>query len=544
MSTITEAITRLLRGPRASRLLQAVGIDPKRYWLLMDLFDLLSERGEMLDQLGRNGVALKAAAWIYFAMSSLISLVSVATRADLAAHFSLFLVFTGFIMLSILLPETSNSLLNPVEGLVLAHQPINGATYTAAKLTHLAWIVLYLVLGLNAVPALAGLLLNGSSWSYPFVHLLAATAVGSVVALSCCALFGWLMRIVPVRRLKAAGQLAAMLPFLCIIWMSNVQRILAHSHLRRWLSAQAVAGWVLGAAIGVIAAAIVVLGIRSLSADYLIRVSSMVRGGPSAGAKTRRSPMGGIAARFFGGQASRAGFAFVSRMMLRDWEFRRQMLPLMILPFMGLASMYATGFRIDPFSGRFTLMHILPHIFGTVLFFICIFLPYGSDYKGAWIFLLVPARAFAGFARGVYALLWVEVIVIPHVVLLISLAWFWGIWHAGLFVAYSLAAASVYLALELRLIDGPPFCKQADPARGAILLPMMIGGGIVMAIAVGVQYFLVFRSPALVLLTTAVAGVAAWFLTRSSLGAFEVSIRYHLGLLSAESGTLYQEIAV
>jgi hypothetical protein len=73
---------------------------------------------------------------------------------------------------------------------------------------------------------------------------------------------------------------------------------------------------------------------------------------------------------------------------------------------------------------------------------------------------------------------------------------------------------------------------------------MMIGGGIVMAIAVGVQYFLVFRSPALVLLTTAVAGVAAWFLTRSSLGAFEVSIRYHLGLLSAESGTLYQEIAV
>ena len=38
---------------------------------------------------------------------------------------------------------------------------------------------------------------------------------------------------------------------------------------------------------------------------------------------------------------------------------------------------------------------------------------------------------------------------IPHVILLISLAWFWGIWHAGLFVAYSLAAASVYLALEL-----------------------------------------------------------------------------------------------
>jgi hypothetical protein len=45
-------------------------------------------------------------------------------------------------------------------------------------------------------------------------------------------------------------------------------------------------------------------------------------------------------------------------------------------------------------------------------------------------------------------------------------------------------------------------------------------------------------------MTTAAAGIAAWFLTRSSLGAFEVAIRYELSLLSAESGTLYQEIAV
>jgi len=76
------------------------------------------------------------------------------------------------------------------------------------------------------------------------------------------------------------------------------------------------------------------------------------------------------------------------------------------------------------------------------------------------------------------------------------------------------------------------------------MLPMMIGGGIVAAIAVGLQCLLVFRSPAIVIMTTAVIAIAAWFLTRSSLGAFEVSIRYRLGMLSAESGTFYQEIAV
>jgi hypothetical protein len=359
MNTITEAITRRLRGPRASRLLEIGGIDPKRYWLLMDLFDELSERGEMLDQLGRNGVALRSAAWLYFAVSGLLSLLLVTTRTDLAEYSSTFLVFTAFVLLSVLLSETGNSLVNPVEGLVLAHQPINGATYTAAKLTHLARIILYLVPGLNAVPALAGLMLKEARWSFPFLHLLAATAVGTVAALLCCALFGWLIRFIPVRRLKAAGQLAGTLPFIAVPWMSNVQDLLARSHPRRWLPAQAPARVGVVVALGSLALTIVVLGIRSLSADYLIRVSSMVRGGSAAGATARKSRMGGIVARFFGGQASRAGFAFVSRMMLRDWQFRRQMVPLLILPLVGLAPLYASSWRADPFSGRFTPIHLL-----------------------------------------------------------------------------------------------------------------------------------------------------------------------------------------
>ena len=63
-----------------------------------------------------------------------------------------------------------------------------------------------------------------------------------------------------------------------------------------------------------------------------------------------------------------------------------------------------------------------------------------------------------------------------------------------------------------------------------------------MAVAVGLQYFLVFRSPAVVAAVTVVVGAAAYFLTRWSLEAFAASIRFHLGLLSAESGTFYKEI--
>ena len=131
-----------------------------------------------------------------------MTLLYIAVGVDETTYASNFLVFNAVVLLSVLLPETSNSLLNPAEGLVLAHQPINGATYTAAKLTHLARIVFYLALGLNAIPAAAGLLVRGTNWSYPFMHLLAALAAGLFEALLCCALFGWLMRFVPVRRLE------------------------------------------------------------------------------------------------------------------------------------------------------------------------------------------------------------------------------------------------------------------------------------------------------------------------------------------------------
>jgi hypothetical protein len=100
----------------------------------------------------------------------------------------------------------------------------------------------------------------------------------------------------------------------------------------------------------------------------------------------------------------------------------------------------------------------------------------------------------------------------------------------------------VYLALELRLIEGVPFGKPVDTSRGMVLLPMMIGGALVIGVVVALQHFLLFHSRPLVLAVTLLAAAAAWFLTRGSLHTFEVSIRYHLGLVSQESTLLYKEI--
>ena len=185
-----------------------MGIDPKRYWLLMDLFGQLSDRREILNQLGRDSSTLQVFSWVYFALMSFFGLVFALMGMAVATYFWFLMGITAFFLLGILIPETSNSLVNPIEGLILAHQPIDGATYTAAKLSHLVRILLYLVPGLSVGPALAGLLLKDAPWFYPLLHVAAAFAVGIVVALLCCAVFGWLIRFVPPRRLKAAGQVA------------------------------------------------------------------------------------------------------------------------------------------------------------------------------------------------------------------------------------------------------------------------------------------------------------------------------------------------
>jgi len=325
MRAIWQAMRDLLRGPRASRVLRILGIDARQFWLLVDLFDELGEREEILDRLGTNGVALKLLARVYCVLSVFISLLLIVAQPPVAGDSMVFLLLNAFVLLPVLLPETANSLVNPVEGLVLAHQPINGATYTAAKLARLGRIVLYLVTGLDVVPALAGATLKGSGWPYPFFHLGAAFAVGVLDALLCCALFGWLIRFMPPRRLKAAAQLAGALPFLSMM-LPQLVRPLARADIRNWLPAGPVFRWGLAVALAAVAGGGVVFGIRALSADYLIRVSGMMRGGSTAGSKTRRSWIAGIVARCFGGKAARAGYAFVSRMMLRDWRFRLALL--------------------------------------------------------------------------------------------------------------------------------------------------------------------------------------------------------------------------
>ena len=524
-----------------SPMLGRFGVNPRHYWLLMDLFRQVSERREILGQLGQDTGALKAVGLLYFGLSALMAVFLVVTQMDPLLYMAIFVGYSGFVMFTVMLAETGNSLVNPAEGLVLAHQPVTGATYTAAKLSHLLRIVLYLTLGLNLAPALIALQLNKASWVYPLLHLAGAFAVGLTDALLCCAFYGWLLRFVPATRAKAAAQYADAAPWVLIIGMQNVRLLLPKQLPKLPLPRDPNA--LLALKIGIVLAvvAVIVFGLRSLSADYLVKVASIAHGGSSRKASVRQSLLGKMVTRWFGGPPGLAGFEYTRRMMVRDWQFRKMMLGLLPTLVMSVAFLWR-DWRKSPFQGDFTGVHLVPHAMGFLLFMICVALPYGGGFKCNWTFLIAPSTVFNRFVRGMWAQLWFRLVLIPHLFLLALWSWTWGLWQSALFVAFSVALSTLYLGLVLRLVDGIPFGKQGDSKRGAQLLPLMMAGGLGIAAAVALQHFVLFRWPVAVLVATPFVGFVAWGLTKSSLAAVADAIRFSLGLESQEVGSGYVEL--
>jgi len=538
---LNRFLRRILRGPFTARLLKACGVNPVHYWLLVDLFGRLSERNEFMTQLGHSGIALKTMAWFYFVFLSAVGIILVFARLSLPFYFSIFLGITAMFLLALLISETNNSLVNPEEGLVLAHQPIDGATYTAAKLSHLARILFYIVPALNVVPALAGLWLPGAPWFYPFLHMGAAFAVGLLIGLFSCALFGWLIRFVPAPSLKTVGKWTELIVWMSFIWLPQGFRFLPRFRSSFLL---AMPQWLL-VVLAVVAAAVIVssliMGLRSLSVDYMLRVSSIVHGSASARRQPRQRRKASTVSGWFGGQPGSAAFKFILQMMPREWHFIRQVaafVPLLIF----ISIWMAQGVGVSPFSRHFSSWHVFPHIFGLMFYMICSVISYGNNYKGSWIFLLASAGALERFAHGVFGLLWIGFVVVPHLLAFAFLASLWGAGSTAVFIAYSLAVASFYLGLTLRLIEGVPFTRQPQVSGNYMMLPMLLAASVVIAGAVALQYFFVFRSTLAVLAATALIAVAAWFLARISLRRLAETMRFTLGIVSGESKFLYQEI--
>ena len=537
---------RLFRGPEFAALLRRCGIEPRRYWILVDLFETLGKRQEFA-RMGSDAYSMRTLTLIWFFFSGVLSVLMAAYGANAGVYLLVFLALTAFQLSMLLVPEIAEGLVNPVEGLILAHQPVDGATWLAAKLTHLIRIVVYVVAAINGVPALVPLLgASGEGFLplfYPILHLPAALGVGLVVGFLCCSLFGWLVRFIPVRRLKAAAAMVQVIPMFIA---AGFQFLSASGALMNdlpgwfmsidppgaWLGiGNAVPGGfpaLLGVLVFALITAAAIPGLRALSVDHLIRVSSLMHSGARVRRRVWRGwSMGPRIARFAGGQAGRAGYEYLRSMVLRDWQFRKNMAMNTPYLFIGLIALLVLGTETTPFAAGFAYTHFLPHLIGVMVLFTCLFLAYGNDYKAVWSFAIVPDSSFRPFARGIHGGLWLLLVAVPNFICFLVLTWSWGVTDALWVIAFSTAVASLYLAVGLRLIDGIPFGKQTPPARQVVTMAMMVVYFVVLSLAIGIQY-LVFRSVVAVAAVTIMVSVGACYLTKATLADFASRIRQSL----------------
>ena len=558
MKTPAPSGTSRFRGPTAARLLGRLGIEPKRYWVLVDLYKALSKRQERI-QLGHHDFSMGFLLILLFAFSSVASLLWVAT-GDYSHQFYLpfFIALTIFPLAIVMLPEAAENLVNPVEAAVFAHMPVNGATWAGAKLTHLTRLVLYVVAGVNIVPAMVGLFLphrpGFPAAAYPPLHFVSTLGSGVFAALACCALLGWLVRFVPARRLKGAALLFAALPMGLAIFLNMASRwwddlsawMASIEPPEAWLSTlDAVpGGWPAAAGAAGLAVAIpaVGFGLRALSRDHLIRVYVLTRKGPALRRrKPRRRRTGAWVSGLAGGPAARAGYEYTRTMLMRDWQFRRYMASESLFVVIGFIAVLVAGRGSSPFSGDFAPTHFLPHVLGLGIFQTCQFLVYGNDHKGVWQFFLAPGSSLGPFAHGVHAALWLLLVVVPNALIFLVLAWSWNLWEAVVFTAYSTAAASLYLAIWLGRVNGLPFGRQPEPQRKVAAVGIVFLFLFAIAIAVGIQYVL-FMSVAAVIAVTLIVALGAYALTRSALRGLESRIVLHLQTAAAGSIMLYTEV--
>jgi hypothetical protein len=424
-------------------------------------------------------------------------------------------------------------LLNPSEVAVLAHRPISGPTYFAAKLTYLVLVVVRVEAVLNGPAAVAGLVKAEARWFYPFTHMTAALCAGLFLALFACAIFGVLFRVMPVSRLRSAAlwlQLVVALGPLLINVARRPMRSIAAALAPHgttldwsflpitWFNALALVGQGgttfspgLAAAGGFVVSVLFIgVGIRSLSSRYMSRIVGVMRSTRAGRGGHHRpaSPAARIVRVLARRPSGQAAGQFVWRLMRRDWQFRRAAAQI-VLPVMVFApAVMLSGRDVSPFdANKLPVVGILPELIPLITLAICLVLSYSDHYKGVWVFATAPAPGMHGYVRGVYWSIWVPFLGVPFVAVFVFFAASWGLLDAALFAAYGVAVASLLFGLQLLLVEGAPFGSAPRADRAHTMMPLILFGPVAIGIGWLLQAHFIFRNR---LITVVATMVFAW----------------------------------
>jgi hypothetical protein len=560
---------RMARKEPSRRLLRWLGLDPDQFVLFLGLFRTLSEHAELMSAIGVNRFSVSYLALLLAALGVLPWYLAVCSSIPAPIYLLINLAITFVLIFFTIIREAPNSLFNPVEASILAHNPVHGPTYAAAKIANVMIAVAYLVCGCNVYPAVIGFALKGARWFWPFTHLAAALLIGFTTAFLICALYGALARLVPSSWLKGISafiQVLALGAFFYVLFFSQTSLLglfmaKYETNLWTWLPwtwflQLGLLGWKRavwqfqwqGALSIAVTAVIVWFGIRTFSGDYFSEGISMVQGRSWRGQRKNfvsRSCLAII--RFFTGSPLGLGaFCFVGKMMRRDWQYRRAIMTQAFIPILVFFAIVIVsvqnGTPPSPFSDDISPIHVLPQVLGLIAMTLCVNLSFTDFHAGAWAYLIAPMNDLRAFAKGIYWGLWATAVGVPHILMLPFMIYYWG-WKAGLFVcAFNMAVVSLYLAFEITLIQGVPFSGPMNENRAMMTAAQIQMCWLVAIMIPAILQWGLFHIWWVAILSGVVLVGLTWYVAHWGLGELVGEMRWRMHLMKSGANQLFKEI--
>jgi hypothetical protein len=238
-------------------------------------------------------------------------------------------------------------------------------------------------------------------------------------------------------------------------------------------------------------------------------------------------------------------FSFVSKMMKRDWQFRRNLLTqtlcLPILAILVLIMVRGGSIPSPMAQGKFSFAHFLPHLLGMIAVTLCSMLPFTDFHSGSWIYLTAPIGNLRAYARGVYCALWIPAVGIPHLAMLPFMIRLWGWKDSALFAGFSLIVVSLYLSFDIRTISGMPFSSPFNESLAKTGVQMQVSWIMAVILAAGVQSAL-FQFRWVVILVGIALAAATLFFLHLSLGELEEEMRWRLHIMKMGANQMFKEV--
>jgi hypothetical protein len=294
---------------------------------------------------------------------------------------------------------------------------------------------------------------------------------------------------------------------------------------------------------------IIWLGLRSFIGIYISEAVSMIQGG-----YWRNYELGTVSRvytkavrKLTGSPLGLGAFCFVSKMIRRDWQYRRTILTQAWLPFLIILLMILLAARgsapPSPFSSsEASFIHIMPHILGLIAVALCVNLCFTDFHSSSWIYLISPVYSLRPFARGVYWALWIPTAGITNGLMLPFLIRFWGWKEATLAVGFSLIVVSLYLGCAMILISGLPFASPLNESSATKnVIHLQVCSLMVMA-APATLHWALFQYRWIAFLSGIILTVLTWLVVHWTLGELESAMRWKLHLLKVGANQMFEEI--